>query len=265
MYDASWDDQVLDRAAVLAYYFSFALFPALLFLAALLGLLPVPDLMSELMGYAHRVLPPDAASLLAKTLGEIVAGASGGLLSIGAAAALWSASSGMASIMGALNTVYRIVDPRSWLRQRLIAVWLTVAFSLFVLTALLLLFFGERIGEAVAARLGVGPLFSLVWNIVQWPVVIFLVFTGLALVHYLAPARSRGWHWFTPGAIFTVAAWLTMSFGLRVYVTYFSNYNATYGSIGGVILLMLWIYLSGIVLLLGAEIDAQIERADVLP
>ena len=261
MYDASWDDQILDRAAALAYYFAFALFPALLFLAALLGLLPVPDLMSELMGYTHRVLPPDAASLIAKTLAEIVAGASGGLLSLGAAVALWSASSGMASIMGALNAVSRIVDPRSWIRQRLIAIWLTVAFSLFVLTGLLLLFFGERIGEAVATRLGVGPLFSLGWNIVQWPVAIFLVFTGLALVHYLAPARSRGWHWFTPGVVFTVAAWLTMSFGLRVYVTYFGNYNATYGSIGGVILLMLWIYLSGIALLLGAEIDAQIERA----
>ena len=261
VYGRMWEHAIPDRAAILSYYFLFALFPALLFLTALLGLLPLPDLMPQLMGYAGRVMPRSAATLINRTLEEVVRGASGGLLSIGGVAALWAASSGMASIMAALDAVAGTADERSWWRRRLTAVGLTLAFALFTLTALLLLFFGIRIGEIVAAALGVGPLFTFVWNVLQWPVLILLVLGGITLVYYLAPARARPWHSVTPGSAFALLAWLAMSNGLRLYVRYFSNYNATYGSIGGVILLMLWLYLSGVVLLLGAALDAEIERA----
>ena len=261
VYDRAWEHAILDRAAILSYYFLFALFPALLFLTALLGLLPTPNLMPQLMGYAARVMPRSAAALVIRTLEEVVQGASGGLLSIGGVAALWAASSGMASIMAALDAVGGIADQRSWWRRRLTAVGLTLAFALFTLTALLLLFFGIRIGEIVAASIGKGPLFTLAWNVLQWPVLVLLVLGGITLVYHLAPARARPWHWVTPGSAFAVLAWLAMSYGLRLYVRYLGNYNATYGSIGGVILLMLWLYLSGVVLLLGAAIDSELERA----
>jgi membrane protein len=260
-----WEDEILDRAAGLSYYFAFALLPSLLFLTVLIGLLPFPDLMDQLLGYADRMLPGDAASLLRKTLAEIVSGASGGLLSIGVVAALWAASSGMLSIMTALNVAYRVGEQRPWWTSRLIAIGLTVGFSLFTLTALLLLVFGGRIGEAVARQVGLGPLFTLAWTLLQWPVVLFLALTGLALVYYLAPAAGRRWHWITPGATFAVGAWLVMSSALKLYVTHFADYNATYGSIGGVILLMLWLYVSGLALLVGAEIDSAVDEADDAP
>jgi membrane protein len=261
VYWKSWDDEILDRAAELSYYFAFALLPTLLFLTALLGLLQVPDLMPQLMGYVDRVLPGDAASLIKKTLAQVVRGASGGLVSVGALAALVGASSGMLSIMKGLNSAYAVADHRVWWERRLIAIALTVVFSLFTLTALLLLVFGARLGEAVADFFGLGPLFTVAWKLAHLPVVIFLSLTCLALVYYLAPATDRLWSWITPGSAFAVVSWLLMSLGLRFYVGYFDHYNATYGSIGGLILLMLWLYWSGVALLLGAEIDSTIERA----
>jgi len=217
--------------------------------------------MSQLMGYADRVLPGDAASLIKKTLAEVVRGASGGLVSVGALAALLGASSGMRSIMKALNAAYGIADHRSWWDKRVIAIALTLVLSLFTLTALLLLVFGARVGEAIGGFMGLDPLFTLVWKLFQLPVVMLLVLTGLTLVYYLAPAVDRAWSWITPGSAFAVVSWLLMSLGLRFYVGYFNHYNATYGSIGGLILLMLWLYWSGVTLLVGAEIDATIEQA----
>ena len=154
------DHDVFDRAASLSYYFFFALFPTLLFLTALLGLLPIPKLMDRLLDYITKVLPGDAASLLTRTLTEVVKGARGSLVSIGVLAALWGAASGMVSIRTALNVAYDTRDRRPRWRQRVDAAALTVWFSLFTLLALLLLVFGERLGDAVAGTLGVGALFS---------------------------------------------------------------------------------------------------------
>ncbi len=255
------EDEVMERAASLSYYFLFALFPTLLFLTAMLGLLPVPGLWDTLMTYASKVLPGDAATLVNRTVSEVLRGASGGLLSVGALAALWGASSGMASIVIALNVAYNVTDLRPWWLRRLIALALTMAFSVFTLLALLLLVFGERIGEAVATWFGLGRVFAVAWAALHWPVASLLVLTGITFVYHLAPAVSRRWQWFTPGSVFALLAWLATSFGLRIYLKYFGDYNAMYGSIGGVIVLMLWLYLSGIALLAGAEINSAIEDA----
>jgi membrane protein len=254
-------DEITDRAAGLAYYFLFALFPLLLFLTALLGLLPIENLMDRLMDYVSQAMPGDAASLIQKTLGEIVAGASGGLLSIGALGALWASSNGMSSIMSALNVAYDAKEARPWWKARLVAIALTIGFSVFIITALVLMVFGPRIGETVAGWVGLGGVFTTVWNIVSIPVVIALVAIGIALVYYLAPNVDQHWRWVTPGSVVALALWLAASLGLRIYVTNFANYSATYGSIGGVILLMLWLYLSGVALLLGAEVNAEIAKA----
>jgi membrane protein len=128
--------------------------------------------------------------------------------------------------------------------------------------ALLLFVFGERIGDAVARWLGVGDAFTLTWNIARWPALSLCALIGIMLVYQLAPAARQSWRRLTPGAIFALAGWLLASYALRMYVTYFGNYNATYGSIGGVILLMLWFYLSSLALLVGAEINSQIRRAE---
>ena len=255
------EEEVLDRAAALSYYFIFAFFPTLLFLAALLGLLPSERLMERLLDYLANALPPDAASIVGKTLGEVLRGARGSLLSAGALAALWAASNGMGSIMTALNAVYDVTDQRSWWKQRLIAIGLTVVFALFTLTALVLLVVGPRIAEAVASAVGLGELFTVAWNALRWPLAVALVLVGVELVYYLAPNVERRWNWISPGSAFAVAAWLAASGGLRIYVAKFADYNATYGSIGGAILFLLWLYLTGLALLVGAEINAEIAKA----
>lgn len=255
------EDEIVDRAAALAYYFLFALFPALLFLTSLLGMLPLQGLMERLIAYAEQAMPGDAASIVRRTLTEIQTGARGGLLSFGALAALWAGSNGMASVMTALNAAYGVADARPWWKRRLLSIVLTFGFALFIISALVLIVFGPRIGESVANWLGFGDLFALAWNLVNVPVVVFFVLLGIALVYYFAPATKQHWRWVTPGSVVGLVLWLAMSYGLRLYVTSFADYGATYGSIGGVILLMLWLYLTGIALLVGAEINAEIEQA----
>jgi len=255
------NDEIPDRAAALSYYFLFSLFPALLFLTSLLGMLPVPDLMDRFMGYFAQTLPEDASSVVRKTLHEIQRGAHGGLLSIGMIGTLWAASSGMGSVMNALNVAYHISETRPWWRRQLIAIGLTVGFTVFILTALVLLVFGPRLSGAFAGRFGLGPQFTSVSNALNLPLVILFVLVGIALIYYLAPDAEQRWRWVTPGSAVAIVLWLGMSYGLRLYVTQFANYNATYGSIGGVILLTLWLYLTGLVLLLGAEVNSEIEFA----
>jgi membrane protein len=256
------EDEVADRAAGLSYYFLFALFPTLLFLTSLLGLLPIPHLMDRLVRYVDRVLPPDAVSLISKTLAEIVGGAHGGLLSIGALVALWSASAGVASMMNALNVVYDVEESRAWWKRRLIAIALTVALAVFTLAAMVLLVFGRPLGRFLGNIVGLGDVAVMVWHVAQWPIAVFFVVLGVALVYYAAPAvEQKRWYWVTPGSLVATVLWIAASLVLRLYVTYFGNYNATYGSIGGVILLMLWLYIGGFSLLAGAEVNTEIESA----
>ena len=256
-----WEDEVTDRGAALAYYFLFALFPTLLFMTSLLGMLPIPGLMDRLLQYMSQALPGDAASVLQKTLTEVITGAKTSLLSFGALAALWAGSNGMASIMTALNIAYDAEETRPFWKRKLLAVGLTIGFALFILTALVLMVFGGKLGEVVAGWVGLGEVFKIVWNVISIPLVMVLVAIGIALVYYFAPNVEQKWVWVTPGSAVALVVWLAMSAGLRYYVSNFGNYNATYGSIGGVILLMLWLYLSGVVLLLGAEVNAEIEHA----
>ena len=255
------EDEIADRAAALSYYFLFALFPSLLFLTALLGMLPIPGLMERLMAYLEQALPGDAASVLDKTLGEIVRGSRGSLLSIGALAALWASSNGLGSVMSALNVAYDIEDRRPWWKRRAIAVALTLGFSLFILGGLVFMVFGPKISAAIAGWLGLSDLFTRIWTMASVPLAMLFVLAGIALVYFLAPATKQSWRWVTPGSVVALVLWVAMSYGLRLYVGHFANYNATYGSIGGVILLMLWLYLTGVALLLGAEVNSEIEHA----
>jgi membrane protein len=255
------EHEILDRAAALSYYFLFALFPTLLFLTTLLGLMPVPDLLERLLDYGARVLPVETMTMLRAVTDEVVRGAGRGLLSVAVLGALWGASRGIVSIITALNVVYRVRRPRPWWRRQLVAIVLTVTFSLFTLTGLVLLVFGERIGRALAAWAGLGALFTASWAVLHWVAVVVLLVTAMDLVYYLAPAVRHRWHWLTPGTAFALSAWLVASFGLRFYVTHFGSYNRTYGSIGGVILLVLWLYVTGVALLVGAQINAAIFRA----
>jgi membrane protein len=260
VYAAFWRDDLFGHAAQLAYYFTFALFPVLLFLASLLAFLPVPDLLDKMLAYFNRVLPPAAMSLVRHTLTEIIREPRGVLLSLSVVATVWAASSGMQALIYSINIAYGIRDTRAWWKDRVLAIGLTLGFVVLIILSQTLLFFGSQIGEKLALVLGLGEVFKTTWNVVQWPLVIGFVLFACDLLYYVAPNGKHCWRWVTPGAAFAVAAWLALSFGLSYYVGRFSNYTLTYGSIGGVMVLMLWLYFTGLAILIGGEINSAIDH-----
>lgn len=260
LWDKLFEDEVFGRAAQLAYYWLFSLFPMLIFLTALLAYLPIPRKLDYLIGALSNVLPPDAYKLIEQTFREITDNRRGGLLSFSILIAIWVSASGMEAIIGALNKAYRSDSPRPWWKERLLAISLTLGLSVFLLSALLLIFFGESIGFRISQYFGFGSLFQTIFAIAQWPLGSILVLIGLQLIYYFAPNTKQVWKWFSPGAVFAVVCWLLISFGFRYYVSRFGNYNATYGTLGGVMVLMLWFYLTGIAILVGGEINSVTRK-----
>ena len=254
-------DDCLGRAAQLAYYFLFALFPFFLVLTTLLGYLPIPNLLDRLMDMLGRMLPGEALQLVQDNLHELVSGQRGGLLSFGLLAALWTSSSALTAIMDSLNRAYDVEEGRPFWKVRGLAILLTVGLSVFIIISIVLLTFGPQIGGWIADQMGLGRVFQMAWNVLRWPVIVGLLIVAMALVYYLAPDVEQQWQWITPGSIVAVCGWLLASLGFSYYVNHFGSYNATYGSIGAVIVLLTWMYVSGLFVLVGGEINAEIEHA----
>lgn len=254
------DDNVLGLAAQLAYYFLLALVPAIGFLIALTSFFP-DGLVDRMMQSAASVMPPDMLRLLQEQMDALRGREHSGILSVGLLMALWSSSAAMVSATDALNRAYDIEEGRPWWKVRLNAITMTIALAVFVLVAFTLVVAGPEIAESLAARLGLGGVFTTIWNIVQWPVAFGLVVAAIALVNYLGPDAEQDWTWITPGAVLATVLWLIASLAFRLYVTHFGDYNATYGSLGGVVVLMLWFYISSLAILIGAEMNSEIEHA----
>ena len=258
------EDDVFGRAAQLSYYFLLALFPLLFFLITLLGYFAEAgsEMRDELLAYIGQVMRPSASELVYRTIGEVTEGKSGGKLSFGILAALWAASNGMGAISQTLNIAYSVKETRPWWKVRLITIGLTVAISVLIISALTLVLYGGRIADAVAGVYGLGTVFKLMWNILQWPLVLAFVILTFNLIYYFAPdLRDQDWRWVTPGALIAMVLWLLVSFGFRTYLQFFNSYSATYGSLGALIILMLWFYLSGAAILIGGEVNSEIENA----
>jgi membrane protein len=263
VYREALEDDVLGRAAQLSYYFLLALFPALLFLTSLLGYFAGENgqLRADLFRYLNAVLPGDASQLVAKTVNDVTQGSGGGKLSFGILATLWAASNGMGAISESLNVAYDVKESRPWWKSRLVAVGLTLALSFLIITALVLVLYGHNLADTFAVRLGLGAAFAIVWKIVQWPLVFCFVLLAFALIYYFAPdVRDQNWKWLTPGSLVGVVLWLLVSFGFKAYIKYFSSYSATYGSLGAVIILMLWFYFTGAAIIVGGEMNSEIEN-----
>lgn len=257
-------DNISDQSAQLSYYFFFAIFPLLLFLTALLGLFVQPGtfLNKSINGYLSAVLPHSASSFIGSILTQISKRTSAGKLSLGLLVALWSASSGMSAIINALNVAYNIKKTRPWWKQKLLAICLTVVVSVLILVAMALVNYGGELGVTLAGKFGLGTQFASVWNIVQWPLLLFFMLGAFSIIYYFGPNFHHiHWSLLMPGTVIGVALWLVISFGFRYYVHHFSNYSVTYGSIGAIIILLLWFYVSGIALLVGGEVNSAIEHA----
>lgn len=258
-----YKDDVIGKAAQLSYFFIFALFPLLFFLASLLGYFTQSDeLRGSLLRYLSAVVPKKASFLIRDTLDEITQASSGGKISFGILLTMWMASFGIGAIVSTLNAAYGVKESRPWWKAQLIAIWLTVAIALLIISALALVLYGGNIAEVVADKFAFGEGFTLVWNILQWPIVLAFVLLAFALIYYFAPnLKEVKWQWITPGSILGLALWILVSFIFRLYLRFFDTYSTTYGSLGAVMILLLWLYLTGAAILVGGEMNAVIEDA----
>lgn len=254
-------DDVLGRSAELAYYFFLALFPLLFFVVSIFGLVAHnnPQFRLQMMNYIRTMLPPDASSLLSKTLEQILRASSGTKLILGLLGALWTGSVGIAAVMEMCNITYDVKDQRPFWKSRGLAILLTIACSILMVAALGLILYGPTLADAV---FGKNPVVAWTWKIVQWPVAVLFVLATFALIYYFGPdVEHPKWHWITPGSAVGVLLWLAGSFAFRVYLHFFNTYSATYGSLGAVIILLTWLYLTGAAVMIGSEINAEIEHA----
>ena len=254
-------DNCLGLAAQLAYYFFLALFPALLFVTAIVSFIPVTGLLDAITTTLARVAPSEVLSIIQDQILKIAHEKNGGLLTLGMLGTVWSTSSGVTAIIDTLNQAYDIEEARAWWKVKLIALGLTLSLALFIVISFALVLVGPTLAEKIAVWAHMGPVFEWTWKILQWPIVFALVTLAIALIYYYAPDAEQEWIWITPGSILATALWLAISIGFKFYVAHFTSYNATYGTIGGVIVLMLWFYLSALAVLVGAELNAEIEHA----
>ena len=253
-------DNCLGLAAQLAYYLLLALVPAIVFVVALTSFLP-GDAIQRTLDAAAAFMPQDVLTILQEQLRSIANGKDAGLLTFGFLFALWSSSAAIVAVTEALNRAYDIEEARPWWKVRLTAIFLTLFLAAFVLVALGLILLGPTVAEWLAAHTGLGAAFEWTWKILQWPLVLALVATALAVLNYYAPDAEQDWTWVSPGAVLGTVLWVIASLAFKLYLVNFADYNETYGSLGGVIVLMLWFYVSGVAILAGAEMNAEIEHA----
>jgi membrane protein len=255
------DDDVLGLAAQLSYYFFLALFPAILFLLALASFFPLSDTTDDVGRLLGPFVSPQVLELIQEQMRRLAHNENGGLLTFGVAAALWSSSAALVSIVGAINRAYDIEEGRPWWRVRLVAIGLTFGVALLVLVAFALVLVGPTVAERLGRATGWGAPFEWTWLVLQWPLVFALVTTGIGLIYYFGPDADQDWAWITPGAVAATMLWLLVSLLFKLYIANFTDYEASYGTVGSVIVVLLWFYVSGIALLAGAELNAEIERA----
>ena len=255
------DDDVAGLAAQLSYYFFLALFPAILFLLALASFFPLSNITDDVTRSLGPFVSMQVLDLIQEQMRRLANNENGGLLTFGVAGALWSSSAALVSIVGALNRAYDIEEGRPWWKVRLVAIGLTFGVALLILIALSLVLIGPTVAEYLGRATGWGAPFEWTWLVLQWPLVFVLVTTGIGLLYYFGPDADQDWVWITPGAVAATILWLLISLLFKVYIANFTDYEGSYGTVGGVIVVLLWFYVSGIAILVGAELNAEMEHA----
>lgn len=247
-------------AAQAAFFFLFALFPCLLTLTTLLAYLPVPDLFQVLLNILGRFVPNDILVLVEDNLCTLVSVQQGGLLSIGVLLSLWTSSNAVITVQIAMNEAYGTEEQRPYWKVRLISVYLVIGFTSFIITSLLLLIFGPLIGIWLASLANLGDAFAVAWRLLRWPTILGLMMAALSTLYRYAPAIPLPWRETTPGAVTATVAWVAVTLAFSFYVDNFGSYNKTYGSIGAVMALLVWMYASAFLILLGGEINARLRE-----
>lgn len=253
------DDEMSTYASALAYQMLFSLFPFILFLIALIGFLHLPDFFSWLRLQSELVLPPQALEQVNPVIDQLQQ-SKGGLLSVGIVIALWTASAGVRLMMSAMNAAYDVVEGRPIWKRLPLSIFYTIGLAGMLLAAAALMVLGPQVMSWLAGQVGLEAFVVTLWTILRWPVIVLLMMVAVAVMYYVMPDVEQKFRFITPGSVLAVVVWIAASLGFAFYVKTFAGYNAMYGSIGAIIVLLLYFYISAAVLLLGAEMNAVIEH-----
>lgn len=254
-------DALSDTAAQLSYYFLFALFPFLFFVAALTAYLPLRGPMELLLARVRPMVPGEAMTLIDTHLRALVSQERPRLLTFSLLGSLWAASRGVDAVRRALNLAYDVTETRPWWKTELASLGMTIAGAFLVLAGVALLIAGGQVGYWLAARVGVQAEFVWVMSWLRWPLTAVMIMTVAALAYYYLPDVKQDFKFITPGSVLGTLLWLLATWGFGQYVSSIANYNVTYGSLGGVVVLLMWLYISGFIFLLGGEVNAILEHA----
>jgi len=264
VWGGSNQNDLINRAYELAFNFLLAVFPLLFFLFALLGVFASEGgiLRSDFFDYVQVILPPAAYEILIRTVRETTHNANGGKLTFGLLFALYSGSAGMTQLISTLNAAYEVREQRSWVKVHALSIGLTLAMSVLTIAALFLVLAGGRLIALAGQSVGLNAAAFLAARALQWILALASVVLAFAVIYYFAPdVEEQHWYWITPGSVIGMMLWAMASAGLRVYLRFFDSYTRSYGSLGAVIILMLWFYVAGLAVLIGGQINATIEHA----
>ena len=257
------EDHVMAFAGNLTYKGLFAIFPFFTFLLSLLGIFNATDLVKTMIDNLSGVAPQSATKFIEGQLLSITQSQAESAFTFGAIIsillALWGVSGAFRSVMEAMNVMYAVEEDRPFWKVYGLSIFMSLAVVVLLLGALVLVVFGESIGVAVADLIGLGSVFAAIWSIVQWPVVACVVLFAFALIYYFAPAAKQKFRWISPGSLLAFVFWLIFSLLFSLYASVAGSYNETYGSLAGVIILMLYVYYSALIMLVGAEMNQVIE------
>ena len=242
-------NHTMQMAAALAYYFVLSLFPALIFLSAVVAYLPVPDLFNQALALMAHFLPADSMGLVRRVLGDVVTPNRGTFLSFGILGTLWAASGGFAAIIEALDTAYQVKDDRPFWKTRPLAVGLAFIIGTLVLISLSVMVVGPRFGEWLAGRVHLSGLFVLLWPYIHWTIAVGFTVLAIEALYFLAPNVKQRFLATLPGAVLSVGCWIGLSYLLGTYFRHFGSFNKTYGTLGAAIALMIWLYWTGFAML----------------
>ena len=253
-------NHTLQMAAALAYYFVLSLFPALIFLSAVVAYLPVPDLFNQALALLARFLPPDAMGLVQRVLADVISPNKGTFLSLGILGTLWAASGGFAAMIEALDIAYDVRDDRPFWKTRPLAVGLAFLTGALLLVALSVMVVGPRFGEWLAGKVHLSRLFVLLWPFIHWTIAIGFTILAVEALYFLAPNVKQRLRATLPGAVLAVSCWIALSYLLGIYFRHFGNFNKTYGTLGAAVALMIWLYWTGFAMLVGAELNEELAK-----
>ncbi len=256
-------DAVSDYAAQVAYYLVFSIFPLLFFLTTLAAYLPIRSAVNESINRVRPFLPQQAQAIVDQKLDDLLTQTRPRLLTLGILIAIWSASRGAAAIGTALNHAYEVNESRPYWKVQLVAIGVTVIGAILGLLAVAALVAGSSLGYWAAQRLGVAGVYHVTVQWLRWPLTAAVVMLSAALAYYFLPDVKQRFKYITPGSVVATAAWMLATWGFGLYVSHFGSYDATYGSIGGVIVLLTWLYITAAIFLLGGRINAVLEHASV--